>query len=182
MEHIIRDYAIMENRDLTTLEYVILGVISTEPRSGYSIASTLESGAYRLRAKTSSIYAALKRLEQNRIITGELEEVTETQSRKVFSLTPIGESLLDAWLLEPLSDLELFDEHNLMLVKFIFAEHRLSHEQILAWLDDYAARREVMDMKLRILNDMMKESPSVHQKLVYKSIAFTAALAELMQS
>ena len=159
------------SRELTTLEYIILGVLSVAPQSGYSVVGTLENGVYRWRASPGSIYPALKRLERNKIITSELEVVNETQSRKVYHLLPQGEELIDQWITEPPTERELLDEHNIMLVKFLFAENRLTPEQVLAWLDEYEKRMDTFDAKLRIIHELAKNVASPHQKLIYKSIA-----------
>ena len=71
------------SRELTILEYTILGLLSICPLTGYSVIGALEKGSYRLSTSTGSIYPALKRLERHNIIAGELEAVYETRPRKV---------------------------------------------------------------------------------------------------
>src|SRR4051812_17319790 len=85
-------------RELTTLEYVILGFMGIKPRSGYDIMTSLETGVYRASASTGSIYPILKRLESLELITSTIEAVYETRPRKVYSLLPAGEKVLDEWL------------------------------------------------------------------------------------
>src|SRR5215469_7367952 len=121
-------------RELTTQEYVILGLISIEPQSGYSIISTLEVGVYRWSASPGSIYPILKRLEKDGIIEGTLEMVHETRPRKMYNLTPLGESILDTWIKARLTLRELYQERDTVMLKFMFAEYRLSREEILSWL------------------------------------------------
>lgn len=159
------------SRDLTTLEYILLGVLSIEPQSGYSVNSTLQNGIYRWKASPGATYPALKRLEKNEIIASEIQVVTETQSRKVYHLTVQGEELLNNWLTAPLTESELLEEHNVMLVKFLFAEVRLNRQQVLAFLDEYEKRMEVFDTKLRIMHQFAKDVSTPHQKLIYQSIA-----------
>ncbi len=159
------------SRDLTTLEYIILGLLATAPQSGYGIAGALENGVYRWSASPGSIYPALKRLARNNIIASELEVVTETQSRKVYHLTPEGEELIDRWIMEPPTQRELLDEHNIMLIKFLFAETRLPREKVLALLDAYEQRAAAFDMKLQIMHEFAKDAASPHQRLIFKSIA-----------
>ncbi len=159
------------SRDLTTLEYILLGVLSTGPQSGYSINSTLQNGLYRWKASLGATYPALKRLEKNEIITSEIQVVTETQSRKVYHLTAEGEELLDRWIVAPLTESELLEEHNIMLVKFLFAEVRFSRDQVLSFLDEYEKRMDVFDAKLRIMYKFAEGVSTLHQKLIYRSIA-----------
>ncbi len=153
-------------KTLTTLEYVILGLIGTEPQSGYSLITTFESGIKRWSASPGSIYPTLKRLEQQGIIAGKLEMTYETRPRKMYTLTPLGEELLDSWLRAPLTKNEIGESRDVVLIKFLFAEKRLTREEILAWLDNYA--QGTADYRALIL---MQGGPanvawSVHQRLL----------------
>jgi len=134
--------AINLERELTTLEYLVLGLISMEPQSGYSIISTFESGRYRWSGSPGSVYPILKRLEKQGILTSELEVVHETRPRKIYALAPLGEEILDEWLRRPLTRNEVMVERDLVLMKFLFAEKRLSRQQVLVWLDAYAEETE----------------------------------------
>jgi DNA-binding PadR family transcriptional regulator len=159
------------SRDLTTLEYMLLGVLSTGPQSGYSINTTLQNGIYRWKASPGATYPALKRLEKNEIIASEIQVVNETQSRKVYHLTSQGEELIDHWITAPLTETELLEEHNIMLAKFLFAESRLTRDQVLDFLDEYEKRMDIFDSKLKIMYQFVKEVSSPHQRLIYRSIA-----------
>src|SRR5574341_75998 len=88
-------------RELSTLEYVVLGLISMEAQSGYTIINYFEDGAYSWSASPGSVYPLLKRLEKGGIIAGELDMTLETRPRKMYVLTPFGEELLDEWLRIP---------------------------------------------------------------------------------
>ena len=164
------------SRELTTLEYIILGLLGTAPQSGYSIIATLESGVHRWKAGPGAIYPALKRLEKNEIITSRLEIVTETRSRKMYELTVEGEDLLNRWLKEPPTASEMPDEREIMLVKFLFAESRLPKEEIIELLDAYEKQLETQDMKLQILRDVAMNVATVHQKLIYEAIMMERVL------
>ena len=88
----------MAKRDLTALEYIVLGLVSLQPQSGYSITSFFEDGSYSWSASPGSIYPMLKRLEDGGMILGELEMEYETRPRKVYTLTESGGKRLDEWL------------------------------------------------------------------------------------
>jgi PadR family transcriptional regulator AphA len=159
------------DRDLTTLEYVVLGLISTGPQSGYSIINTFESSVYRRwSASPGSIYPMLKRLEKADIIAGELEMVHETRPRKMYTLTPLGEELVDEWLIAPLSGyVDLVEERDITLLKFLFAENRLTREEILAWLDHFEDALTVYEKMYRIQRDPASEAWSTHQQLIIEA-------------
>ncbi|MHB8625167.1 MAG: PadR family transcriptional regulator [Aggregatilineales bacterium] len=126
-------------RDLTSLEYVILGFLALKPQSGYTILNNLEIGVYRASASTGSVYPVLKRLEKAGLIASAIEAVYETRLRKVYTLLPAGEQLLDAWLRQPPTMAEVIEEYDIALHKFLIAEYRLSRAEVLTWLDHYEA-------------------------------------------
>ena len=158
-------------RDLTTLEYMVLGQISLQPQSGYSIITTYESDLYRWSASPGSIYPILKRLEKQGILTSELEMVYETRPRKVYSLTPLGEKMLDEWLKRPLTRQEVTVERDLVLRKFLLIEYRLTRQEVLAWLDNYEQETEGQQMILEIQNiPEIKDLRSVHYQLFIEAV------------
>lgn len=159
------------DRDLTTLEYVVLGLISAGPQSGYSIINTFESTIYlRWSASPGSIYPMLKRLEKHNIIAGELEMIHETRPRKMYTLTPQGEALLDAWLKAPLSSHDVSEERDITLLKFLFAEKRLSRQDVLTWLDHYEETLTVYEKMYRIQRDPGLTEWSPHQQLISEAM------------
>jgi len=155
-------------RELTILEYVVLGLISVEPQSGYSIITMLEAGTNRWSASPGSIYPILKRLESQGVIGGELEVVHETRPRKIYRLTALGENLLDEWLRSPLRDSELLDERDIVLIRFLFAEQRLSRQEVLAWLDQYEQQTRVFDRTKRVFYEALVSQSSIHQQLIHE--------------
>src|SRR5262249_31497490 len=162
--------------DLTLLEYIILGLLSVERQSGYSIIGTLERGIYRWKASPGSIYPALKRLEKHEIISSTLEIVNETRSRKIYELTEQGQHFLDTWLREMPALRGDDEDRDTMLIKFLFAENRLTRDEILAMLDAYERLMAARDEKLRIFYEVAKTVSSVHQKLIYEAVAMERAM------
>ncbi|NDJ75495.1 MAG: PadR family transcriptional regulator [Chloroflexi bacterium] len=158
----------MAERDLSTLEYIVLGLISRAPQSGYSIISALEAGIHRWSASPGSIYPILKRLEKAEHITGELEAVYETRPRKMYHLTPAGERLLDDWLRGPISDLEVLEDRDVALIKFQFAEARLTPGEIVAWLDQYEELTDTYDTQHRLFPESDTDPLSLHPQLVHE--------------
>jgi DNA-binding PadR family transcriptional regulator len=157
-------------RDLTTLEYIVLGLISEEPQSGYSIISTLEIGSHRWSASPGSIYPLLKRLEKQGYIVGELEIVYETRPRKMYSLTEAGGQALDDWLGGPITEAEIAIERDVAMIKFLFAEKRLPRESVLAWLKRYQALTEKFDISRQLFYDLAIGESSLHQRLLHEQM------------
>ncbi len=161
-----------QNRELTSLEYVILGFLGIRPQSGYDIMHNLETGIYRTSASTGSIYPVLKRLEKAGLITSTIEVVYETRPRKVHSLLPDGEQLLDEWLRRQPKMSEVIEEYDIAMHKFLVAEYRLNRAAVLEWLDAYEA---VANMA-RVLHDALLAAAetethlSLHTRLVNRSL------------
>jgi DNA-binding PadR family transcriptional regulator len=125
-------------RDLTPLEYIVLGLIGFAPQTGYSIISYFDEDSYNSwSASPGSVYPMLKRLEKQEIITGELEMEHETRPRKVYTLTDTGSKLLDEWLREVPKMRPFYQELELAQLRFQFMERRLPREAVLTWLRGY---------------------------------------------
>ncbi len=160
----------MPERDLTTLEHIVLGLIAEEPQSGYSIISALESGSQRWSASPGAIYPILKRLEAQGCITGELELVYETRPRKMYTLTEYGAEQLDQWLRASLPSSEILDERDIVLVKFLFMEKRLPRADVMAWLENYERLTNAFDPGSRVFRGAFgDDAPSLHQQLIHES-------------
>lgn len=157
-------------RELTTLEYMVLGMVGMGPQSGYTIMSALDSGIYSYRsASPGSVYPMLKRLERVGVLASELEMIHETRPRKMYTLTPLGEELLDKWLRAPVTKNDVSEDRDITLMKFLFAEQRMSQEEILGWLDSYWAAVDTYEKLLWAMRDPALSDWSVHQRLILEA-------------
>ena len=80
-----------------TLEVMILDVLSQEPSYGYAIAQTVllrSQGAFEL--KEGSLYPALHRLEQRKLLSSYWVDAPEGRRRKYYRLTAEGAKALEA--------------------------------------------------------------------------------------
>jgi DNA-binding PadR family transcriptional regulator len=87
-----------------TVEHALLGFVRFEPLHGYEIYRRLTATPeLRLiwRMKQSRLYSLLTRLEEDGLIHATLEPQDRRPSRKVYSLTPAGESAFRHWLTQP---------------------------------------------------------------------------------
>ena len=98
--------------------YVILGMLRSEPRSGYEIKQAVDSSTrFFWAASYGQIYPELARLAEAGLIEGD-EQATGGRRRTVYRLTDAGRAELRRWLDEPPVRLELRDEG---LLKLFFA-------------------------------------------------------------
>ncbi len=166
----------MPQRDFTALEYVVLGLISMAPQSGYSIVSYFDEGMYSWSASPGSIYPMLKRLEKQGAIEGEMEISDESRPRKIYRLTAIGESALDEWLAEVPKMRPFYQEREMALLRFQFMQQRFSVQQTLKWINAYLDLVRMADAHrdsfARGMVDAMNESGTydVYSQLVLEAV------------
>ncbi len=161
-----------QSRELTTLEYVILGFLGIKPGSGYDMMHNLETGIYRASASRGSIYPILKRLEELGLITSTIEAVYATRPRKVHSLLPAGEQVLDDWLRRTPTMAEVIEEYDIAMHKFLVSEYRLSREEVLEWLAAYeAVANTARTLHSALIAATGTDSPlSAHTRLITRSL------------
>lgn len=83
------------------LEYIILGFLMSRAASGYDLKQCMaESTSYFFDASYGSIYPALKRLEEKKLILSE-EKVSGGKFKKLYSITEEGRDCFLAWLRQP---------------------------------------------------------------------------------
>jgi DNA-binding PadR family transcriptional regulator len=169
-----------ENRDLTTLEYVVMGLLGLQPQSGYDIINTLSPvGVYSWSASPGSIYPILKRLEAQGIIEGTIESEHEMRPRKLYSLTPLGDELLDKWLREVPQMLPLYEQREIAMWRFQFMEGRLPLKDILTWIDNYLDALHIYDYGRKFVRQSTLDALNASgQNSVHKQLLLEVALME----
>jgi len=153
---------------LTSTDYVILGLLSNAPQSGYALRRTIEMTDGRWSMGTASgIYPALRRLERLALIAAAPHKSRMVHPRKVYSITNAGESLLDEWL-QCVPNVGL-NEWNIALVKFLFAERRLSRDVVLQWLEEYERSLAAYEQLYQTWYAAQSEVSSPHQQLMIQA-------------
>lgn len=163
-----------KNRDLTTLEYIVLGLIGLRPQSGYSILSQFDTALSSWSASPGSIYPMLKRLEKNGVIEGEIEMTYETRPRKVYQLTASGTALLDDWLRLTPEVQPVFQAREIALWRFLFLEQRFSRAEVITWLTAYREQVTAVAEALATSADQ-EAAQSLHQRLAGQAVAMELA-------
>jgi PadR family transcriptional regulator AphA len=135
--------------ELPPTAYVILGMLSWRPMSGYEIKSLVDkSTRFFWAVSYGQIYPELRRLSAAGLIEGKADP-QGGRRRNVYRLTPAGRRELEAWLAVDAEAFELRDEG---LLKLFFAEaggvpgalkalesKRREHERVLAHLEEVEA-------------------------------------------
>jgi DNA-binding PadR family transcriptional regulator len=95
--------------------YVILGMVSVHPRSGYEIKAAVdESTRLFWAASYGQIYPELKRLSEEGLVTG-VDSPRGERRRTVYTITDAGMERLKEWLRRPPETAEMREEGLLKL-------------------------------------------------------------------
>jgi PadR family transcriptional regulator, regulatory protein AphA len=131
--------------ELNATAKVLLGFIAARPRSGYEIKQLVDlSTRFFWAASYGRIYPALKRLEEEGLITG-ADASQGARSRTVYKLTAKGRKVAEEWISSPPEVYELRDEG---LLKLFFAE-TLNPERASAIASERGARSAAVAAQLR---------------------------------
>lgn len=104
--------------ELSATAYVILGMVSGEPRSGYEIKALVDNSTrFFWAASYGQIYPELKRLSEAGLVEG-VDAPTGSRKRTVYAITATGEDALKTWLRRPPGTAEMREEG---LLKLFFA-------------------------------------------------------------
>lgn len=86
------------------LKYVLLGVLSYQPLTGYQIKQFMDNAAGHFwHAQMSQIYRTLDALEKDDAITSTIQPQEIRPDRRVYEITQAGMDDLIAWLSEPMT-------------------------------------------------------------------------------
>ncbi len=134
------------------LKYVLLAGIHNEPRSGYELTKWLQIvGQHCWAVEHSSVYPALRELEQDGLIRSERSPGTRGPERSIYSMTAAGLERLTSWVDGSSPRPVIKDEQTLRVLCFDLlprdtalrqiGEVRASHQ---AQLDFFLARQAVL--------------------------------------
>lgn len=125
---------------LTTFNLATLCIISRAPRSGYDIRR--EFGSTPVGPFTDSpgaIYPALKKLEENGLISGRVDGDGTLRPRRLFRLTSLGKRKLRERLRQPITRRDVIWHLDDLMIRFVYAEEILGAGAALALLKGFQA-------------------------------------------
>jgi PadR family transcriptional regulator AphA len=123
--------------------YVILGMLRSQPRSGYEIKQVVDNSTrFFWAASYGQIYPELRKLTAAGLVEGE-SQPTGGRRRTVYRLTDAGREELRRWLHRPPDRLELRDEG---LLKLFFAAAAEPGRAV-----------EIIDAKRRLVEEKLAE-------------------------
>lgn len=153
-------------KKVTTLDYIIIGLIQEKPLTGYRIRKTFEDTALgNFGGSPGSIYPALKRLTSNHLI--EKEPISSSQKFQ-FKITETGSHLLKNWLEKVPDDEEIRKGIDLLVLKFAFMDPLLNKEQKLAYLNVMKVKVQHYIHELEAYFEQEKGSMPINGRLAFQ--------------
>jgi DNA-binding PadR family transcriptional regulator len=107
---------------LQSLDYVLLGMLTQQPRHGYELHKelcTLEGLGLVWHTKQAQLYAALDKLENQDFLSSRLITTPSHPPRKEYHLTEPGLKVFESWMLSPVEHGREIRQD--FLAKFFFA-------------------------------------------------------------
>ncbi|WMJ86995.1 PadR family transcriptional regulator [Anaerocolumna sp. MB42-C2] len=133
------------------LEFIILGFLMCGDTSGYDLKQWMtKSTSYFFDASFGSIYPALKRLEDKKLVIFN-ESVQGNKYKKIYQITKSGKETFMKWIEEPITFEKSRQDH---LVKIFFYEF-LSKDKAIANL---RALIEAIEPVVKNLNSQKEEA------------------------
>ena len=126
----------MPRSQLTSFEHVLLGMISSQPASGYDLKrkfATSPMGVYQ--PSSGALYPALARLERRGLLhSAALRPAAGGRPRRVYQLTPDGRQAHLGWLREPVRPETAAQDLGMHLLRFVMMADVLPADEVLGFL------------------------------------------------
>jgi PadR family transcriptional regulator, regulatory protein AphA len=129
-------------RPLTSFEHVLLGLICTEPSSGYDlkrIFAWTPTGVYQ--PSSGALYPALRRLELGGMIQAQAPsggDGAPARHRRVYEPTQAGRVTHANWLRAPVEPATVARDLGLHLMRFVMMERVFAPEEVVGFLRSLA--------------------------------------------
>jgi DNA-binding PadR family transcriptional regulator len=155
---------------LSPTAYVILGLVSKEPRSGYEIKAVVDrTTRFFWAASYGQIYPELKRLSEAGLVVG-VDSPTGGRKRTRYEITADGAEELKDWLRQPPRTFEMRDEG---LLKLFFAS-ALPPEEAVEIVRSMRTHHEAANAQLRGMEPAAEAKQDPYTLAVLRSgIEFT---------
>lgn len=136
------------------LHYVLLAGIYNEPRSGYELTKWLQMvGQHCWTVEHSSVYPALRELQNEEMIESERLPGTRGPERSIYSITDEGRARLTNWVANTSPRPAIKDEQILRVLCFDLLPREIALRQIAAIRADHQAQLEFFQARQAVLTE-----------------------------
>jgi PadR family transcriptional regulator, regulatory protein AphA len=144
-------------RKLSATTYVVLGLVSIRPTTGYDLTAYAERSIGNFFPLTRShIYSELDRLGRLGLLEATEIEQDNAPTKRVYEITAAGRDELRHWLDDPVISEER--SRSLFLVRIFFGD-RCSPEQLASLLDDFESRAVIRRDHLAAMAEKLADRP-----------------------
>lgn len=154
----------------TSLGYALLGLIHLQPQTGYDLRKIFENtpmGHYS--SSPGAIYPALKRLEEHKLIDGEVVDGSTLRPKRVYTATKKGIEELRGWVSLPITKTDLLHRDEELMLRFALMGSVVDNQVTLRFLDQMQAALAAYIPELeQVLATIPKEDPP-HGRLALRS-------------
>lgn len=128
----------MKATRISLLGYTLLGLLRHQQRSGYDLRKIFaQTPLTRFSDSPGSIYPALRRLAERRLIQSKIRDSSGLRRRKVFRLTSAGVAALKGWLSQPVTREDVVRGTNELMLRFAFTGETLGSVAALRFLKTF---------------------------------------------
>lgn len=139
------------------LKNILLGALNYQPLTGYQMKQFIENSAGHFwYAQISQVYRTLGKLEDEGLVTSEVEEQESRPDKRIYSITEAGRQMLRQWLAKPMTHLTPSKDE---LLARLFFSAQLDKETILT--------------QLRIQRSLYAEQLTVFQEVIPAQLAYS---------
>ena len=139
---------------LTKSCYVVLGLISKDPSSGYRLKTILAKiGRFYWSESNAQIYPILKKLESAELLTSVLDESSGARKKRIYTITEKGQKILEEWLHR---STEVTPYREEILLKLAFSQY-VQDSNVLEMLAQYKLDIEVQIKDNNIVTDHLED-------------------------
>ena len=150
----------------TNLQYVLLGLLSHEPHTGYDLKKRIEMSISYFWPSVgySKIYPTLKKLEKQELVQMKEEKKGNRPTRKVYSITKKGKTHLKKWVAQPTKTKKRTDSFSIFqefLLKLYFGNH-ISKEANLSNIENLENWLLNVQATFKLYEDNLRENLENH--------------------
>ncbi len=125
----------VKNTKITLLGYILLGLLQKQPQSGYDLRKLFATTPLMNYSDSpGAIYPALRRLKKQGLIKDKITKGNSLRICRICHLTSEGLAVLRKWLKQPVTQLEIIRNVDLLLMKFSLMDEALGPKRSLSYL------------------------------------------------
>lgn len=142
-----------------SFNYAILGLLNTRPMTGYDIKKLIQNSSFLYwSGNNNQIYKGLLHLQNMELVTNEVLHQDGAPSKKIYTITNLGQKELKKWILESPKEPPEFKKDFLIQLA---CSSELEIEEIMDMLKKY---KESIEMKILIEKELLRRQEVISMR------------------